>query len=706
MELKKKMNDPGFFPRGKRGALSFFLLLSVLLCHDFFSPVSFNLARAADKTEEEILQETLRQREVKLWQDANAALQAGKDQEAAEFFLRYYKKFPESPRAEEALWKTANLHRELALGHEDADWEKVKELYRSFTIDYPDSPLLADAYFEVANAFYHMHYYRDALTYFGFFSKRFHDSAHANEAVYMKARILMKIGRVKEARGVYSELSQAVDEVDKLRGQAGLAHIDFANKKYHDALAVYLKILQQKPSFYMSDPEVLRNKGLADLRLGNLEEGRKELLHYLNITGDSASRSEILFELAEGYKAGGYEETARKLYTQVAETGEEDDRAVILSRLRLAQETAQEPETQQPAQEKEKVAPATDDKPFQDVLDRQYKDPLSQDARLELARRYWKRQEYDQSYNMGKSYLRYATTEAGKKEIIDIMGRILVKKMEELFRDKKYDAVYQLYQKEYSYVKMYGRGKLLYLAGRALEEMALYKQAGAIYYRALALELTEEEKLDLYIHRARSYMADNDLQSAQRLLKYLRKIYASDPALGEICSLSGHLRELQKRGQDALTFYQIAVESPTFAEKKKQYATDYLRLLFAEDKILEKAGILDVFQKESWLPAREMQEWYGKLAERYRQADKLDKSGSAYLSALADNMPQDNETAQRLHLSFGDILLLLGKKEEALTHFKKAAAGGSSFIKKLAQQRMTQENINRAMSDAEAVLKK
>jgi tetratricopeptide (TPR) repeat protein len=121
---------------------------------------------------------------------------------------------------------------------------------------------------------------------------------------------------------------------------------------------------------------------------------------------------------------------------------------------------------------------------------------------------------------------------------------------------------------------------------------------------------------------------------------------------------------------------------------------------------LEKAEILDVFQKENWLSARELQEWYGKLAERYRQAAKLDKAGSAYLAALADNMPQDNETAQRLHLSFGDILLLLGKKEEALAHFKKAAAGGSSFIKKLAQQRMTQENINKAMTDAEAVLKK
>ncbi|MBI4791873.1 MAG: hypothetical protein HY789_03880, partial [Deltaproteobacteria bacterium] len=356
-------------------------------------------------------------------------------------------------------------------------------------------------------------------------------------------------------------------------------------------------------------------------------------------------------------------------------------------------------------QEPSQAASSEADKVLHDVLDLQYDDPLSQDARFELVRRYWIRREYDQAYDMGKAYLRYETVAAEKKEVADIMGQILAMRMERLFQEKKYDAVYQLYKAEYPYVKLYRRGILLYLTGRALEEMGLYRQAGIIYYDAMVLELTDTEQLDLYIHRARIYLADNDINGASRLLKYMRKVYADKPAMGEICFLSGKLREKQKRDLDALHFYQLAVENPTFAEKKNQYAAEYLRLLFAQDKILEKAQILDTFQQEKWLPPGELQEWYGKLAARYRRNNDLEKATAAYLAALTAAMPQDTAAAQQLRLELGDVLLQAGNGKEALVHFRKAAAGPDDLVRKLAEQRVTQANIDRAMTDTEAVWK-
>jgi TolA-binding protein len=703
MELKKIINYPTPCSREKPSAFSFFALLSFLLALGcFFSPFS-NAVRAADKSEEEILQEQLKQREDNLWQNANKDFQAGKDQEAADYFFQYYRQYPDSPRAEEALWKAANLERELSLDHPDADWGKVQELFRSFTIDYPHSSHLSDAYFGVADAYYQMRYYREALTYFGLFLNRFDDSPRANAALYMKARILLKIGRLEEAAEVYRELGQVGDEVDKLRGQAGLAHIDFARGKYHDALAVYLKILKKSPLFYVDDPELLHNKGIANLRVGNSQEGRKDLLHYLNISGNPASRPGILYELAESYLADGHKQMAKKIYEQVVAEGEKDSKPVVLSRLRLAQEAEAQPTTAQ----KEEAASPAGDKPFQDVLDLQYQNPTSQDARLELVRRYWQRKEYDQAYDMGKAYLRYQTVPAEKKEVVDIMGRILALRMKKLFEEKKYGAVYEIYKNEYPYVQLYGRATLLFLTGRALEEMGFYRQASLVYYRAMTLGLTDKEQLDLYIHRAQTYLAENDIKSAQRLLKYLRKIYAADTAMGEVCSLSGHLREKQNRSEDALKFYQMAVDKPTFAEKKQQYATDYLRLLFELDEILDKAAILDTFRTENWLTTQDLQYWYGKLAERYRKDNNLEKARDAYLAALADeSMPQNNEAAQMLQLNLGDVLLLLGKKDEASVYFSKALAGPNSLVKKLAQQRLTQEDINKAMAETEAVMKK
>jgi len=704
MELKKKINHPAPCSGRKPSVFPFFVPLSLLLALGCFCSLFSNVARAADKSEEEILQEQLQLREDNLWQKAGKDFQAGKDRDAADCFLQYYRQYPDSPQAEEALWKAVNLERELSLDRPAADWQKVQELFRSFTIDYPQSAHLSDAYYGVAEAYFQMRYYREALTYFGLFINRFADSPRANAALYMKARILLKIGRLAEAAETYRELGQVGDEVDRLRGQAGLAHIDFARGKYQGALAVYLKILKTRPLFYEDDPELLHNKGVANLRVGNSQEGRKDLLQYLNISGDSASRPDTLYELAESYLADGYRQMAKRFYQQIVEEGEKDGRPAVLSRLRLAQEASATPETK-PVDQKEEVVSPEGDKPFQDVLDLQYQDPTSQDARFELVRRYWQRKEYDQAYAMGKAYLRYETVPAEKKEIVDIMGQILALRMEGLFQDKKFTAVYEIYKGEYPYVELYGRATLLFLTGRALEEMGLYRQAGLIYYRAMALGLTDKEQLDLYIHRAQTYLADNDLKSAQRLLKYLRKIYAADAAMGEVCALSGHLREKQNRSKDALKFYQMAVEKPTFAEKKQQYAADYLRLLFALDEILDKAAILDTFRMENWLPPQELQYWYGKLAERYRKDNNLEKARVAYLAALAENMPQNNEAAQMLQLNLGDVLLLLGKRDEAMVHFRKAVAGASSLVKKLAQQRLTQEDIDKAMVETEAVMK-
>lgn len=694
----------GVSAAGRLWVFVFFLLffppVDFRSCFPFCSSVTF----AADMSEEEALKELLKRREEKLWQDANDALRLGKDREAAESFLGYYRKYPASPLAEEALWQTANLHRELALADADADWEMVKDLFRSYTIDYPDSPRQAESYFQVGNAYVHMGYYREAMTYFGLFIQKFPSSPQIDEARYMKSRILLQIGRLNEAAAAFEDLGLSRDPISQLRAEAGGAHIDFARQKYHDALAVYLKILRRDPTFYVSDPDILRNKGIANLRVGNRDEGRRDLLQYLNVTGFGPSRAEILFELAESYGVDGQAQSAEKFYMQIVEEGKPEGREVVLSRFRLAQ-LKKPDQGDKAATEKAEQPPPKDDQPFQAVLDTQYADPVSQDARLEMIRRHWQRGELDQAYSTGRAYLRHQASKSEKDEVIDVMGRILITRMEKLLQEKKYGEIYQLYQNEYPQIKEYKGGKLLYLVGRALEEMALYRQAGVVYYRAMALALSDAELLDLYVHRALTYLADNDLKSAQRLLKYLRILYASNKALGEICWLSGQLRERQGRPGDALEFYKIAVESPTFAEKKNIYAADYLRLLFDQNQIFEKADVLTTFAEQKWLSPLELQQWYGKLGDRYREDDDPVKAAEAYRAAVTEGMPADSETAQMLQLRLGDMLYLQGMKEEAGVHFQKATEGKVELVKKLAQQRLRQQSIQKSMAETEAVLK-
>ena len=635
----------------------------------------------------------LMQKQERLWQEALQSRKIGADEDGASLFFRFYEKYPEADRAEDALWHSLALRKSLALQSGNPDWQALKEGFRRFITEFPQSSHLSQAYFEVGMSFFRMHYSREALTYFKLYAKRFPRGERVEEARFMQTRCLLDIGKLAEAGEVFRQLGQSSKKVFRLRGQAGEGHIFFARNEYHAALGVYLKILRHNPQFYVDDPELLYRMGIANLNVGNEEEGRRNLFTYLNLVEKPSSGPEVLFEIAESYLREQNEQAAQKLYSRIIDTNEEDGREVVMSRFRLAQ-------FRKAYEEKQKG----DDQPFQSVLDRYYNDEIAQDARYSLIIRHWDRQEYDRVYDMGKPYLRYQTDPDRAGEVADLMGRILVLRVEDLLKKKKYEEVYQLYQREYVYVKKIKGGKLLYLIGRAFESLGLYDQASVVYYRSLALDLSDEDKIDVYLHRCEVYLAKNDLQAAQRLLKYLRMVYVEEKVIGEIYSLSGRLREAQGRHDDALGFYKMAAASPTFGEKKGIYGGDYLRSLFLLNQVDKAGQILRQYRETGYLTPADLQSWYGQLGDAYRTAGDLRAAGKAYLAALDDTMPRKGEQAQKINLRYGDVLMSLGENPGSRKYLERAAAGKDPLFKKVALARLEELDFKRQADEVGAVL--
>lgn len=658
-------------------------------------------AAAGDKQEETAGERAVRifqERKEKRLLEIQEALDKGDEAKASDLLYQYFRRYRDDEEAEDALWRSIKLQRDLAFQAKNPDWEALKERYRRFIAEFPGSKRIPQAYFGVGMAFFNKHYFREALTYFRLYRNRFPVGPESEQALFMQARCLINLNKLTEAAGVYQELAAGRNKIYRLLGKAGKGHIFFARKEYHAALGIYTSILHHHPDFYVNDPEILRRMGLAWLNTGNEEDGRRSLLTYINLVGESSLRCGALFEIAESYLREQRDDAARKVYLRIVQEGKEPSREVVMSRFRLAQLRAAY-EEKLTDQEKAKFSAHLEDNPFQAVLDRYYSDEIAQDARYSLLMRHWARQEYEKAYDLGKPYLRYKNDPAKADQVRDIMGHILELRLEKLLKKQDYKKMYQLYQDEYKYIKEYKRGRLLYLVGRGFEGLALYKQAAVVYYRALALKLDDQEKIDLYLRRAEVYLTMHDLKAAQRLLKYLRDIYRSDKIIGEIYRLSGQLREAQKRPADAVEFYKMAAEAPALTEKKPVYAVDYLRLLFELKRIDQVKKVLAWFGRDKYLPPTDRQKWYGRLGDVLKADNDIDGAAEAYAAALAQGMPGDNETAQAVNLHYGDILLELGEKSAARSCFELAGRGRNKLLKKMAESRIAELDIDRQLKE-------
>lgn len=606
---------------------------------------------------------------------------AGRGSEASNAFRKYYEKYPGQPYGEEALWQAAVISRDLAAGRGDADWSRVRELFRDFSISFPQSAHLAEAYFEVGNAYLQMGFYREALPYYGLVIRRFPQAQIVIQAMMAKARCLLMVDRADEAAALYEELGASLDSHFV---EAGVAHRYFAEDAYHDALAIFLKIQRRNQDFHLLDPELLRVMGISYFRVGNEKQGCRSLQHYLNLVARSSFRHAVLFELAESYQRQGKNDLAAKWYDQALAASGDQGEVAVFSKFRLAQYE----------EEKTPSAARSNDLPYEAVLDTSVASDISQDARLDLIRRYWQRQQMAEVYDAGKIYLAHDGAKPAAKEVREKMCHVLADRFANLLKDGKYEDVYNDYQAEYLYIKGCERATVQIRAGQALEELFLYEQAAVIYFRAMAKDMTGEEKDDIYLRRARLYLVNKDVEAAQRLLKYLRRIYNGKNIIGEIFLLSGRLRQLQNRPDEALEFFRMAAERPALLSRRGIYAEDYLKALAGAGKVGEFDRQLSRFDQAGWLGKEKKQYWYGQAGDIHRQQKQLKAARKAYETALDIDLAQDDSQRQHIMLSLADVLTSLGRFSEAAGYYRQVMTGADKLLVAQARQRLRQHEIN------------
>jgi hypothetical protein len=622
------------------------------------------------------------------------------DRLAGDLYRKINRDFPDTPEAVSALWSFAELQKKLAVDSK-VEWEFARDAYKNFISFYPGSENAARAYFEVAKAHYFMSYQREALSYFKLCIKRFPDNELAGEAEYWQLRILIEIGRIADAKRKIEELADHEIAKVRLRAKVRLAEIHNLNKDFYSSLNIYHELASIKPDFYLDAPEALRIFGQANLLAGNSKKGRDQLIYYLNLAEDLTNRADIFFYLGESYWQEKKYLVARKMFERAIEKGVQGRQAVVFSQMRIAQ---YQDDPLRPPGKWEKKRDLNDpegDKPYLKVLDLFYDDPIAQDARASLFMRFTARDDLDSMRDYGKNFLRSARlTKIGPEEKKKA-GQILLALAEKMHKEKKYQELYELYFSEHEHVKDFPNGRFLYLVGKAMESLAMYDQAAVIYYRALKWPLSEEDKIDLYYRRANVYLSQGATDSAERLLKHLRKIYKGKKEIGEIMWYSGQLRESQKRAADSLKYYREAAEVMTFPSKKAEYVSSVLRLVLELNSGKEALAEINSYKEKGVLVGADLQQWYARAGDTLRLQGHNSEAIEAYKSALADNLPQEGKSVQSAQLYIGDCYVAEGDEESGIANYKLAASGADEMLKQMAQERLNQKDIEHELSKIE-----
>jgi len=638
-----------------------------------------------------------------LWEKAQAAGEAGKLEEASYLFERVFREFPGWERSGEALWRAAVRAKEAAQLDPDPDWGRVKDLFRTFAAEYPNSARSAEAFFEIGLAHYHMRFYREALSYFKLFAERYPDSPLIPKVRYWEGRTLMDVGRYQEAAQRFQEVLKTAPGPLAIRAWIGAGQAYEAMGDFAKALAAYENLLKRYPKSRLAEPELLYHYGQVFFRLGREEEGREQLFAFVNIAPDSPKRAEALFELGESYHREGKDLFAQKLYGQAVEEGEPGERAVVLARFRQAQyhddPLRKRPKWQQPPD----LTDPAGDLPYLAVLDGFSQEPIAQDARYGLYLRYLARGDKELAMEMGRSFLRHDPPGKGPGEREDRGCEVIVRLVEELFERNAYERIYELYQAEFDQVEACGNGRLRYLIGRAFEEKGLYPQAAVVYYRALASSLTDQDKTDLYFRRAALYLAMDDLAAADRLLAYLRKIYADRPEIARVLYLSGRLSQRQGNLNQAVGFFARAVEHVQVGQKEPEFAEAFLKALLAAGRLDQAASVLVRFFKEGWLAPETVQSLVLDLGSSLETAGRLDQAEDLYRIALDENMPVEGEAPLKLTMRLAGLLAGRGAYQEARELYRTVISRADPFTRKAAEARLNQLIIDEGLSTMQAL---
>ncbi|MBI3565273.1 MAG: tetratricopeptide repeat protein [Elusimicrobia bacterium] len=222
---------------------------------------------------------------------------------------------------EAARWRLDGLRDALALAGANAlararRHDEAAKAYLDFARRYPDSPLVAQAYYERGLALKRLDRKEDAVKSFEALLDRAPDSAYAADAHLQLGQLDTELGRTGEALSHYRKMGRASEAKDADREALLLmAQVHYNAKRWGDAIPLYRRWLNGAPP---ADPKTKDVQGLLLVALWSGDKENAELAELAAKIPDHPLVAQIRWSLATAaYKRGDWASASELFKRQI-----------------------------------------------------------------------------------------------------------------------------------------------------------------------------------------------------------------------------------------------------------------------------------------------------------------------------------------------------------------------------------------------------
>jgi tol-pal system protein YbgF len=259
------------------------------------------------------------------------------DEKAIAEFQDFITAYPDDPKASDALSaiETSLSRQERKLLASPDSKEKnpataVIDMLRGFITKYPKSKLAPEMQFHLAQKYFDLEQYIQAVEEFSRIAINYSDSKYMPDSQYLLGESLYELGRYEESIMVYQRLAQNFPNHESI--PAAMFHLgtSFYNlEQLEDAVKVYQNLTQNYPNTEYTSA-ALFNTALCYKKMDKLDETATAYRTFCQKYPDDDMTNKALMELAAIYRKQENFQEAIKTFRDLLDKVHDDDKWEII----------------------------------------------------------------------------------------------------------------------------------------------------------------------------------------------------------------------------------------------------------------------------------------------------------------------------------------------------------------------------------------